>query len=493
MLGRTPCIILDALNFTRRRARYKTFLPPSIHPLLHPSIPPSLHSIPPSPIPPIHPSIPIPPYRPSIHPSISPSIHPPIPPSIHLSLNPSLHSSLPPPNIHYLCWRWNQCWQEQFPEHDPGRRDVAVGCPLHDQNDLRVEVRREAAGPGSVCGGRPRQESSTDHIISPERRSTLQRADLPICDTRGREHLQTSADFSSTPSPGTDGREWEGGRRGGEALGYSISNSETCANFLLHHFDQASWAFVFPMVSYESRARTRGRLHPSSLIQCGQELKWMLELGTHGAWEDITCVYAMRGVVVTGLHCKRNARLGVKFLSNNMWKGFDLQWKPPCHSSPSLSKIHQRIECESIRWQKVSHVSASYQTWRASVAVHMLYSPLLLMNSTPFFTQQRHITIVDSPGIGESEELDEIVKNYLPEAFAFIYIINASNAGGVQKDRVSPYPGCQTVPHSQQPTTLVVDARGWERGYPRPSLAPSLSRTQPRLLAAESEEPLAPS
>ena len=33
--------------------------------------------------------------------------------------------------------------------------------------------------------------------------------------------------------------------------------------------------------------------------------------------------------------------------------------------------------------------------------------------------------------------MDEMVTDYLPRAFAFIYTINSSNAGGVQKDRVS--------------------------------------------------------
>ena len=33
--------------------------------------------------------------------------------------------------------------------------------------------------------------------------------------------------------------------------------------------------------------------------------------------------------------------------------------------------------------------------------------------------------------------MDEIVTQYLPQAFAFIYVINSANAGGVQKDRVS--------------------------------------------------------
>ena len=44
--------------------------------------------------------------------------------------------------------------------------------------------------------------------------------------------------------------------------------------------------------------------------------------------------------------------------------------------------------------------------------------------------------IVDSPGIGESTIMDDIVKEYLPEAFAFIYVINSENAGGIQPDRV---------------------------------------------------------
>ena len=45
--------------------------------------------------------------------------------------------------------------------------------------------------------------------------------------------------------------------------------------------------------------------------------------------------------------------------------------------------------------------------------------------------------MVDSPGIGESEIMNEVVTEYLSQAFAFIYVINSANAGGVQKDRVS--------------------------------------------------------
>ena len=43
---------------------------------------------------------------------------------------------------------------------------------------------------------------------------------------------------------------------------------------------------------------------------------------------------------------------------------------------------------------------------------------------------------MDSPGIGESQIMDDMVNEYLPEAFAFIYVINSPNAGGIQQDRV---------------------------------------------------------
>ena len=44
--------------------------------------------------------------------------------------------------------------------------------------------------------------------------------------------------------------------------------------------------------------------------------------------------------------------------------------------------------------------------------------------------------IVDSPGVGESDAMNEFVLNYLADTFCFIYVIRSSNAGGVQEDRV---------------------------------------------------------
>ena len=49
------------------------------------------------------------------------------------------------------------------------------------------------------------------------------------------------------------------------------------------------------------------------------------------------------------------------------------------------------------------------------------------------------MTLVDCPGIGENEEMTRMVKEYIPKASGFIYIINAANAGGIQPDRVCIY------------------------------------------------------
>ncbi|CAH1261587.1 NEK11 [Branchiostoma lanceolatum] len=46
------------------------------------------------------------------------------------------------------------------------------------------------------------------------------------------------------------------------------------------------------------------------------------------------------------------------------------------------------------------------------------------------------VTIVDSPGVGESEMMDQIIAKYIPSAFAFIYIIDSSRGGGFQEDRL---------------------------------------------------------
>ena len=50
--------------------------------------------------------------------------------------------------------------------------------------------------------------------------------------------------------------------------------------------------------------------------------------------------------------------------------------------------------------------------------------------------------IIDSPGVGEADEMDDMVIQYLSEAFAFVYVANSSLGGGVQKDKVSTWRVC---------------------------------------------------
>ncbi|XP_078662985.1 uncharacterized protein LOC144906514 [Branchiostoma floridae x Branchiostoma belcheri] len=46
------------------------------------------------------------------------------------------------------------------------------------------------------------------------------------------------------------------------------------------------------------------------------------------------------------------------------------------------------------------------------------------------------IVLVDSPGVGESEMMDQVVADYIPKVFGLLYIIDSSRRGGVQQDRL---------------------------------------------------------
>lgn len=41
--------------------------------------------------------------------------------------------------------------------------------------------------------------------------------------------------------------------------------------------------------------------------------------------------------------------------------------------------------------------------------------------------------VVDSPGIGETRHMEELVMNYISKAAAFIFILDSTNAGGMQE------------------------------------------------------------
>lgn len=55
--------------------------------------------------------------------------------------------------------------------------------------------------------------------------------------------------------------------------------------------------------------------------------------------------------------------------------------------------------------------------------------------------QNGNVTIVDTPGIGDSIELKKMLEEYISNAVAFVIIIDVSRAGGLQRDRVWKYFG----------------------------------------------------
>ena len=58
------------------------------------------------------------------------------------------------------------------------------------------------------------------------------------------------------------------------------------------------------------------------------------------------------------------------------------------------------------------------------------------INLLTLFPHQDGFVIVDSPEVGESDIMDDIVVNYLQNAFTFIYVIESSNAGGIQSSEL---------------------------------------------------------
>lgn len=43
---------------------------------------------------------------------------------------------------------------------------------------------------------------------------------------------------------------------------------------------------------------------------------------------------------------------------------------------------------------------------------------------------------MDTPGIGNSQEHTEMLMSYIPNAVAFVFVVNVANAGGFQRGRV---------------------------------------------------------
>uniref|UniRef100_K1QAH7 G domain-containing protein n=1 Tax=Magallana gigas TaxID=29159 RepID=K1QAH7_MAGGI len=62
-----------------------------------------------------------------------------------------------------------------------------------------------------------------------------------------------------------------------------------------------------------------------------------------------------------------------------------------------------------------------------------------------------NVTIVDTPGIGDSIALKKMLEEYIPKAVAFIIVMDVSRAGGLQRDRTTSMlsPADKSEYHSQ--------------------------------------------
>ncbi|XP_052085101.1 uncharacterized protein in xynA 3'region-like [Mytilus californianus] len=47
-----------------------------------------------------------------------------------------------------------------------------------------------------------------------------------------------------------------------------------------------------------------------------------------------------------------------------------------------------------------------------------------------------NVIIVDTPGIGENDNLDNILLEFLPHAVSFVFVVNAKDTGGIHEDRL---------------------------------------------------------
>lgn len=61
--------------------------------------------------------------------------------------------------------------------------------------------------------------------------------------------------------------------------------------------------------------------------------------------------------------------------------------------------------------------------------------------SSCIYIIQGNVMIVDTPGFGDEtdeniKDVEDKIRSYLPNAVAFVFVVNVSNAGGLQTDRV---------------------------------------------------------
>ncbi|KAJ8322061.1 hypothetical protein KUTeg_000532 [Tegillarca granosa] len=134
----------------------------------------------------------------------------------------------------------------------------------------------------------------------------------------------------------------------------------------------------------------------------------------------------------------------------NMLFGFDILPQSVLHCTNTICRIKnssdKRLEVtdfdgnttiqgrdvsdEEFRKTIKTYTTVDEEEQKQNVKYVDIYWPVPLL--------QANITIVDTPGVSDNSELTKRLFDFLPQALAFIYILNTPNDGGVQTDRKLP-------------------------------------------------------
>lgn len=156
------------------------------------------------------------------------------------------------------------------------------------------------------------------------------------------------------------------------------------------------------------------------------------------------------GLVVSGETSAGKSTLINKILEKNIFKGKVLE------STSTICKIRNsdriRVITERVTGEKEEQDFTAECNLSSEEGVKMLRdflekrTDLTCMSSDenirsvdigfPIHFLEGNTILVDTPGIGGSGEVTHKLKEYLPNALCFIFVINASSAGGMQEDRL---------------------------------------------------------
>lgn len=104
----------------------------------------------------------------------------------------------------------------------------------------------------------------------------------------------------------------------------------------------------------------------------------------------------------------------------------------------SLNRCHQLDQTLHLRIKKVFYILINY-TLTACKDNDTITTTLSTPIAIVAYLFKENLAVVDTPGIGDSrqKEVAKKMMKYLPNALAFVFVINVPAAGGLQEDRVT--------------------------------------------------------